>query len=110
MAAIADISAFYDYTKDLGLGTFSKVVLCTHRITGEKVAIKVLDKASIQSEEDCERMSREIRIMRKIRHPNCIQLYEIHESSKYLYFVMELPNGGELYDRIVENHRYFEFK
>lgn len=51
-------------------------------------------------------MSREIKILRKVRHQNCIQLYEIHESNKYLYFVMELPNGGELYDRIVENQRY----
>ena len=52
-----------------------------------------------------ERMSREIKILRKVRHPNCIQLYEIHETSKFLFFVMEFPNGGELYDRIVENQR-----
>ena len=65
----------------------------------------MLDKASIQSEEDMERMSREIRILRKIRHQNCVQLYEIHESDKYLYFILEYPDGGELYDRIVENHR-----
>lgn len=65
----------------------------------------MLDKASVQTDEDFERMSREIKILRKIRHPNCIQLYDIHESNKYLYFAMEYPNGGELYDRIVENNR-----
>jgi serine/threonine protein kinase len=70
-----------------------------------QVAVKVLDKTSIQNDEDFERMSREIRILRRIRHSNCIQLYEIHESNSYLYFIMELPNGGELYDRIVENNR-----
>ena len=36
---IADIGAYYDYDKDLGIGTFSKVVMCTHKITGEKVAL-----------------------------------------------------------------------
>lgn len=72
MSAIADISSFYEHVKELGVGTFSKVLLCTHRITNEKVAVKVLDKASIQNKEDFERMSREITIMRKIRHQNCI--------------------------------------
>lgn len=102
---VNDIGQFYKPVKELGKGTFSQVVLCTHRITGEKVAVKVLDKSSIQTQEDFERMSREIKIMRKIRHPNCIQLYEIHESNNHLYFVMEFPGGGELYDRIVENQR-----
>lgn len=108
MSISEDIGQFYTPVKQLGKGTFSEVVLCHHKITNEKVAVKVLDKASIQTEEDFERMSREIQIMRRIRHPNCIQLYEIHESNKFLYFIMEYPDGGELYDRIVENQRLQE--
>ena len=63
--------------KVLGEGTFSVVKLCTHRITGEKVAIKILEKSRIKNHEDFERMVREIRILRKIKHPNLIQLYEV---------------------------------
>ena len=50
-------------------------------------------------------MTREIKILKKIRHPNCIQLFDILESNKSLYFVTEYAEGGELYDRIVKCSR-----
>lgn len=71
-----------------------------------QVAVKVLDKNSLQTSEDIERMTREIKILKKIRHPNCIQLFDILESKKNLYFVTEYADGGELYDRIVKCSRY----
>jgi len=52
-----------------------------------------------------ERVSREIKILKMIRHPNIIQLYEIIETPKQLYLIMEYASGGELFDYIVENTR-----
>ena len=49
----------------------------THTITGEKVAIKILEKDRIKDKSDVERVTREINILKKVRHPNVIQLYEV---------------------------------
>ena len=63
--------------KSLGSGTFGKVRIGTHTITGEKVAIKILEKDRIKDKGDVERVTREINILKKVRHPNVIQLYEV---------------------------------
>ena len=64
-------------SKTLGEGTFGKVKLGTHILTGGKVAVKILEKDRIIDVADVERVSREIHILKQIRHPNIIQLYEI---------------------------------
>ena len=58
--------------KVIGEGTFGKVKLGTHILTGEKVAVKILEKEKITEEADVERVSREIHILKMIRHPNII--------------------------------------
>jgi 5'-AMP-activated protein kinase, catalytic alpha subunit len=58
--------------KALGKGTFGKVKLATHTLTNEKVAIKILEKSRIKDKKDIERISREIKILKKVRHPNII--------------------------------------
>jgi len=50
----------------------------------------------------------EVEIMHKINHTNCVQLYEMFETSKKIYMVMELLTGGELFDRIVAKGSYSE--
>jgi 5'-AMP-activated protein kinase catalytic alpha subunit len=65
------------------------------------VAIKILEKDRITDVADVERVSREIHILKIIRHPNIIQLYEIIETSKQLYLITEYISGGELFDYIV---------
>ena len=57
--------------------------------TGEKVAIKILEKSRIKDKKDIERISREIKILKKVRHPNIIQLYEIIETESELFLIME---------------------
>jgi 5'-AMP-activated protein kinase, catalytic alpha subunit len=74
--------------KTLGQGTFGKVKLAIHERTGEKVAIKILEKKKIVDVSDIERVSREIHILKLVRHPHLIQLYEIIETPKYLFLVM----------------------
>ena len=101
-------SSFLILDKTIGKGTFGKVRLGTHSLTGEKVAVKILEKDKIQDVNDVERVAREIHILKMIRHPNIIQLYEIIETPKQLYLIMEYAQGGELFDYIVANHRVKE--
>ncbi|EGR28392.1 protein kinase domain protein [Ichthyophthirius multifiliis] len=98
----------YIIGKSIGQGTFGKVKIGTHIETQEKVAVKILEKDKITEQADVERVAREIHILKILRHPHIIQLYEIIETSKYLYLIMEYAIGGELFDYIVTNQRVNE--
>lgn len=98
----------YSLVKDLGEGTFGKVKLGMHIHTKEKVAIKVLEKSKIVDQGDRERVSREIQILKIIRHPNITQLYEIIEDETKLYLITEYAKCGELFDYIVSQQRIKE--
>lgn len=104
----ADTLSSYIIKKDLGEGTFGKVKLAEHKYSKELVAIKILEKDKIVDEGDRERVSREIQILKIIRHPNIIQLYEILEDDEKLYLIMEFAPGGELFDYIVSQQRVKE--
>ena len=62
--------------------------LGTHILTQENVAIKILEKSKIQDVADVQRVTREINILKQVRHPNIIQMYEIIETPKQLFLVM----------------------
>ena len=94
----------------LGQGTFGVVVLGTHQITGEKVAVKILDKEKILQETDKFRLEREIKILKNMRHNNIVQLYNVIETSQYLYLVMENIDGKELFDYIIHKRRLSELE
>jgi 5'-AMP-activated protein kinase catalytic alpha subunit len=98
----------YVLGKTLGKGTFGKVKLGIENVTREKVAVKILEKQRIKDKADVERISREISILKQIRHPNIVQLYEIIETSKTIFLIMEYAEGGELFDYIVKNKRLDE--
>eukprot|EP01017_Pseudomicrothorax_dubius_P022954 TRINITY_DN2469_c0_g3_i1.p1 TRINITY_DN2469_c0_g3~~TRINITY_DN2469_c0_g3_i1.p1 ORF type:complete len:748 (+),score=112.07 TRINITY_DN2469_c0_g3_i1:567-2810(+) len=98
----------YQIGKTIGEGTFGKVKLGIHLLTGEKVAVKILEKDKIADAADVERVSREIHILKVLRHPNIIQLYEIIETPTQLYLIMEYASGGELFEYIVSHNRVKE--
>lgn len=98
----------YILGKTIGEGTFGKVKLGTHILTGERVAVKVLEKERIVEVADVERVAREVHILKLIRHPHIVQLYEIIETRRQLYLIMEYASGGELFDYIVANGRVLE--
>ena len=63
--------------RTLGKGSFGKVKEAVHVLSGEKIAIKILEKQKIKKDEDLVRIRREINILSKVQHPNIIQLYEV---------------------------------
>lgn len=69
------------------------------------MAIKILVKEKIIDVADVERVSREIHILKLIRHPSVIQLYEIIETARHLFLIMEYVEQGELFDLIVRQGR-----
>ncbi len=91
----------------LGEGTFGKVILGTHILTKEKVAIKILEKNRI-SHQDIKRIETEINILKTIHHKNIIQLYSIMQTSESIYLIMEYAEGKELFDYIVEKKKLDE--
>mmetsp|Transcript_39330 Transcript_39330/g.75360 ORF Transcript_39330/g.75360 Transcript_39330/m.75360 type:complete len:336 (-) Transcript_39330:575-1582(-) len=103
------ISAFQDvdefkYVKDLGSGNFGIARLCVNESTGEKVAIKYIQRGpKIDSN-----VAREIVNHRGLRHPNIVQFRRIALTDTHLAIVMEYASGGELFDRICDAGRFSE--
>ncbi|XP_057486783.1 SNF1-related protein kinase catalytic subunit alpha KIN10-like [Actinidia eriantha] len=97
----------YRVGKTLGIGAFGKVKLALHILTGIKVAIKILDRQSINVSE-AEKVRREINNLRLFSHPHIVRLYEVIETRHKIYVVMEYMNAGELFDYITENGRLKE--
>ena len=95
----------YVLSDTIGTGTFSKVKLGVHLATNANVAIKILDKAKIKDDSDIERISREIHILKALRHPNIAQLYETITSERHIYIVMEYVEGKDLFQYIY-THTY----
>ncbi|KAM7516751.1 hypothetical protein LguiA_006334 [Lonicera macranthoides] len=98
----------YKLGKTLGIGSFGKVKIAEHSLTGHKVAIKILNRRKIKNMEMEEKVRREIKILRLFMHPHIIRLYEVVETPMDIYVVMEYVKSGELFDYIVEKGRLQE--
>ncbi|XP_003699018.1 calcium/calmodulin-dependent protein kinase type 1 isoform X2 [Apis florea] len=91
----------------LGTGAFSEVRLAESKEKpGQMFAVKIIDKKALKGKEDS--LENEIRVLRRLTHPNIVQLLETFEDKHKVYLVMELVTGGELFDRIVEKGSYTE--
>lgn len=98
----------YELGRTIGEGSFAKVKYARNVETGEKVAIKILDKEKILQHQMVEQIKREISTMKMIRHPNVVQLFEVMASKTKIYLVLEFVNGGELFDKIVHRGKLKE--
>ncbi|KAH0466096.1 hypothetical protein IEQ34_006199 [Dendrobium chrysotoxum] len=90
----------YELGRLLGQGTFAKVYHARNIKTSQSVAIKVIEKEKVFKAGLIEQIKREISVMRLVRHPNIVQLYEVMASKSKIYFVLEYVKGGELFNKI----------
>lgn len=106
-----DLADLYTLGRKLGEGQFGITYLCTENATGLKYACKCIPKRKLISEEEVENVGREIEVMHHLAgHPNIVTIKGAYEDATTVYLVMELCEGGELFDRIIERGTYTEAK
>ena len=94
-----------DFTliKELGTGSFGRVLLVQHNITQAQYAIKAIDKRTQANIQERIYFRREIEIMYRIHHPNVVKLFGHFEDNTYCYFIMEYIEGGNIYSYVPKN-------
>ncbi|XP_034842645.1 MAP/microtubule affinity-regulating kinase 4 isoform X3 [Mirounga leonina] len=97
----------YRLLRTIGKGNFAKVKLARHILTGREVAIKIIDKTQLNPS-SLQKLFREVRIMKGLNHPNIVKLFEVIETEKTLYLVMEYASAGEVFDYLVSHGRMKE--
>lgn len=97
----------YRLLKTIGKGNFAKVKLARHTLTGREVAIKIIDKTQLNPT-SLQKLFREVSVMKILNHPNIVKLFEVIETDKTLYLVMEYASGGEVFDYLVAHGRMKE--
>ncbi|KAL6436396.1 hypothetical protein ACFW04_004724 [Cataglyphis niger] len=90
----------YDIQAELGRGKFGIVYRCKEKLSGLMLAAKVVN---IGKKEDRRTVQREVEIMRRLQHPRLIQLYDAIDAGKQIYVVLELIDGGELFERVIDD-------
>jgi carbon catabolite-derepressing protein kinase len=99
----------YTIVKTLGEGSFGKVKLATHQVSGQKVALKIINRKRLVTRDMAGRIEREIQYLQLLRHPHIIKLYTVITTPTEIIMVLEYA-GGELFDYIVNNGRLQEDK
>ncbi|CAG8508634.1 14696_t:CDS:10 [Rhizophagus irregularis] len=97
----------YNVLQTLGVGSFGKVKMAVHSITGHKVAMKFINRKKIANLDMVGRVKREIQYLKLLRHPHIIKLYEVITTPTDIIMVMEYA-GGELFNFIVEKGKMSE--
>ncbi|SJX65895.1 related to SNF1-carbon catabolite derepressing ser/thr protein kinase [Sporisorium reilianum f. sp. reilianum] len=97
----------YILQQTLGAGSFGKVKLATHALTGHRVAMKIINRRKISSLDMGGRVKREIQYLKLLRHPHIIKLYEVITTPSDIIMVIEYA-GGELFQYIVDRGRMAE--
>ncbi|XP_044265660.1 5'-AMP-activated protein kinase catalytic subunit alpha-2 [Tribolium madens] len=98
----------YILGQTLGVGTFGKVKIGEHQITGHKVAVKILNRQKIKSLDVVGKIRREIQNLKLFRHPHIIKLYQVISTPTDIFMIMEYVSGGELFDYIVKHGKLQE--
>jgi len=101
-----DVEELYELGKEIGQGGFSVVYRAKRIKDGAIFAIKKITKD--EEGVDIELLKREIYIMKKVDHPNILKLYEVYEDDEFFWLVLELVEGLELFDKIVDRGNYSE--
>ncbi|CAD8136235.1 unnamed protein product [Paramecium octaurelia] len=91
----------YEFSKTdkLGQGSYGMVYRAIHRTTGIARAVKIIHKASVKQKE---RLTNELRTVELLDHPHVIRVFETYEDNDYIYVVMEICKGGDIFDKVLE--------
>ncbi|XP_074575351.1 calcium-dependent protein kinase 1-like [Curcuma longa] len=104
-----DVHSDYSFGQELGRGQFGVTCLVTHKTTGEKLACKSIATRKLTHADDLEDVRREVQIMHHLTgHRNIVELKGAYEDRSSVHLVMELCEGGELFDRIISRGHYSE--
>lgn len=106
-AQVVPIEEDYVIGKELGRGRFSVVCECVRKATGDRLAVKIIEKSSLEADEK-ELLRTEIAALKLVHHPNIVNLEGLYETRTHMYIVMEKLVGGELFERIVGHPRFTE--
>uniref|UniRef100_A0AAX7UDU5 Maternal embryonic leucine zipper kinase n=1 Tax=Astatotilapia calliptera TaxID=8154 RepID=A0AAX7UDU5_ASTCA len=101
-----ELQRYYEVYETIGSGGFAKVKLGRHILTGEKVAIKIMNKKDLG--DDLPRVKVEIEAMKNLSHQHICRLYQVIETSTQIFMVLEYCPGGELFDYIIAKDRLSE--
>ncbi|WFD43097.1 non-specific serine/threonine protein kinase [Malassezia psittaci] len=96
----------YVLQQTLGSGSFGKVKLATHALTGHRVAVKIINKRKISSMDIGGRIKREIQYLKLLRHPHIIKLYEVITTPSDIIMVIEVVDHGRMEEK--EARRFFQ--
>ncbi|ANQ06622.1 CAMK/CDPK protein kinase [Plasmodium coatneyi] len=116
------IGESYFKIRKLGSGAYGEVLLCREKNGHNEKAIKVIKKSqfdktrysecrnkSCENEESLnEDIYNEISLLKSLDHPNIIKLFDVFEDKKYFYLVTEFYEGGELFEQIINRHKFDE--
>jgi len=102
-----DIEQFFniDRKRLIGEGGYASVFPCVDKQMGTSYAVKCVAKKFVASGK---KLQQEVNIMLALDHPNIVKLYEIYEDHRFVYLILELCSGGELFDRVVKEGRLSE--
>ncbi|CAI9724966.1 maternal embryonic leucine zipper kinase-like isoform X2 [Octopus vulgaris] len=106
MSRYQELDGLFLLKDTIGSGGFGKVKLATHLLTGEKVAIKIMNKQALGP--DLPRVKTEIEAMKSIHHKHVCQLYQVIENEDRVFLVLEYCPEGELFDYVVAKDRLTE--
>eukprot|EP00180_Rhodochaete_pulchella_P001409 Plantae.Rhodophyta-Rhodochaete_pulchella.ctg222.p1 GENE.Plantae.Rhodophyta-Rhodochaete_pulchella.ctg222~~Plantae.Rhodophyta-Rhodochaete_pulchella.ctg222.p1 ORF type:complete len:441 (-),score=60.39 Plantae.Rhodophyta-Rhodochaete_pulchella.ctg222:1132-2454(-) len=99
------IEHFYDVGRSIGEGAFAQVFIAQGKITKQRYAIKAVDKSNPEEQEF---ILAEVNVIRTVSHQNIVRTYDIFDTPRTLFLVMEHCGGGELFDIIAEAGRFSE--
>nr|XP_019012409.1 CAMK/CAMKL/KIN4 protein kinase [Kwoniella pini CBS 10737]OCF51190.1 CAMK/CAMKL/KIN4 protein kinase [Kwoniella pini CBS 10737] len=99
----------YVLLQTLGEGEFGKVKLGVHTDYGVEVAIKLIRRGSLDDEVRASKVEREIDVLKTLKHPNIVRMFDVIDTEKYIGIVLEYAGGGELFEHILAN-RYLKEK
>ena len=91
------------FIRELGVGSYGRVILVQHKMTQVNYAIKAIDKRNKVNIEEKQYFRREIEIMYRVHHPNVVKLFGHFEDNNFCYFIMEYIPGGNIYSLVPKN-------